>query len=72
MDSLPLENYKLNRSVLSITNLTDMNDEKVYWLQTTPKERLLALEMMRQINYGYDATTTRFQRIFEIAELKTS
>jgi outer membrane lipoprotein-sorting protein len=72
MDSLPLENYQLNRSVLSITNLTDMNDEKVYWLQTTPKERLLALEMMRQINYGYDATTIRFQRIFEIAELKTS
>ena len=72
MDSLPLENYQLNRSVLSITNLTDMNDEKVYWLQTTPKERLLALEMMRQINYGYDTTTTRFQRIFEIAELKTS
>ena len=72
MDSLPLEDYQLNRSVLSITNLTDMNDEKVYWLQTTPKERLLALEMMRQINYGYDTTTTRFQRIFEIAELKTS
>ena len=54
MDSLPLEEYQLNRSVLSITNLTDMNDEKVYWLQTTPKERLLALEMMRQINYSYD------------------
>ena len=49
-----------------------MNDEKIHWLQKTPKERLLALEMMRQINYGYDATTTRFQGIFEIAELKTS
>jgi len=72
MDSLPLEEYQLNRSVLSITNLTDINDEKIYWLQTTPKERLLALEMMRQINYGYDANTTRFQRIFEIVELKTS
>ena len=72
MDSLPLEEYQLNRSVLSITNLTDMNDEKFYWLQITPKERLHALEMMRQINYGYDATTTRLQRIFEIAELKTS
>ena len=72
MDSLPLENYQLNRSVLSITNLSDMNDEKVYWLQTTPKERLLTLEIMRQINYGYDATTTRLQRIFEIVELKTS
>jgi hypothetical protein len=72
MDLLPLEEYQLNRSVLSITNLTEMNDEKIYWLQTTPKERLLALEMMRQLNYGYDATTTRLQRIFEIVELKTS
>jgi hypothetical protein len=72
MDSLPLEEYQLNRSVLSITNLTEMNDEKIYWLQTTPKERLLALEMMRQLNYGHDAITTRLQRIFEIVELKTS
>jgi hypothetical protein len=72
MDPLSLEEYQLNRSVLSITNLTDTDDEKNYWLQTTPKERLLALEMMRQINYGYDATTTRLQRIFEIVELKTS
>jgi hypothetical protein len=72
MDSLLLEEYQLNRSAVSIANLTDMNDEKSYWLQTTPKERLRALEMMRQINYGYDATTTRLQRIFEIVELKTS
>ena len=54
MDSLPLEEYQLNRSVLSITNLTDTDDQKSYCLQTTPKERLLALEMMRQINYSYD------------------
>jgi hypothetical protein len=72
MDLSSLEEYQLNRSVLSITNLTDTDDEKSYWSQTTPKERLLALEMMRQINYGYDATTTRLQRIFEIVELKTS
>jgi hypothetical protein len=72
MDSSLLEEYQLNRSAISITNLTDTDDEKNYWLQATPDKRLLALEMMRQINYGYDATTTRLQRVFEIAEFKTS
>ncbi|MGL5034242.1 MAG: hypothetical protein ACRC6M_10635 [Microcystaceae cyanobacterium] len=72
MDSLLPEEYRVNRSVISITNLTDTNDEKSYWLKTTPGQRLRALEMMRQINYGYDATNTRLQIVFEIAELKTS
>ena len=56
----------------AITNLTDETDEKSYWLNTKPEDRLRALEMMRVINYGKDATTARLQRFFEIAELKTS
>ena len=63
---------RLNKSVVTISSLTDESDEKNYWLNVTPEERLNALETMRQINYGYDATTTRLQRFFEIAELKTS
>lgn len=30
---------------------------------------MAALELMRQINYGYDPTTERLQRVLEIAEL---
>ena len=52
--------------------MTDDSDEIAYWLNITPEERLIALETMRQINYGYDATTARLQRFFEITELKTS
>jgi hypothetical protein len=62
----------LNKSVVTISSLTDDSDEKDYWLSVTPEERLIALETMRQINYGYDPTTARLQRFFEIAELKTS
>lgn len=29
-----------------------------------------AIEVMRQIIYGYDPATTRLERVFEIIELK--
>jgi hypothetical protein len=61
---------RLNKSVVTISSLTDDSDEKDYWLSVTPEERLIALETMRQINYGYDPTTARLQRFFEIAEVK--
>lgn len=70
--NLSLETNRLNKSVVIISSLTDKSDEKDYWLKVSPEERLIALERMRQINYGYDATTARLQRFFEIAELKTS
>lgn len=63
---------RLNKSVVTVGSLTDDSDERDYWRQRTPQERLIALETMRQINYGYDATTARLQRFFEITELKTS
>jgi hypothetical protein len=60
---------KLDKSALSITTLDQVHaDEKTYWLSKTPYERLDALETMRQIIYGYDPTTTRLQRIFEVAQ----
>ncbi len=71
INSLPPKN-SLNKSVVTVCSLTDDSDEIAYWLNTTPEERLIALETMRQINYGYDATTARLQRFFEITELRTS
>jgi hypothetical protein len=61
---------RLDRNAFSIGSLTDDSDEKKYWLERTPVERLEALEEIRQILYGYLPSTTRLQRIFEIAELK--
>lgn len=59
---------KLDRTVFSFTSLTDPSDEKEFWLSKTPYERLEALEIMRQIVYGYDPLTTRIQKIFEVAQ----
>ena len=60
---------KLDKTAFSIVSL-EKNDleEKAYWLSKTPFERLDALETMRQIIYGYDPTTTRLQRVFEVTQ----
>ena len=46
-------------------------DERAYWHSRTPEERLEALELMRQIAYGYrPSSASRLQRVLEIARLK--
>ncbi|MEJ2647502.1 MAG: hypothetical protein P8016_03715 [Sedimentisphaerales bacterium] len=61
---------KLDRTAFSVGSVFDESDEKAYWLSKTPEERLEAVELMRQIIYGYDPSTTRLQRVFEIAQRK--
>lgn len=58
--------FRLEKT-FTITSLADNETEDIaYWHQKTPQERLAALETMRQVAYGYDPSTTRFQRFFEI------
>jgi hypothetical protein len=42
--------------------------EREYWRSRTPEERMLALEMMRRIAYGYDEDSPGLQRVLEITE----
>ena len=60
--------FRIDKSKLSVRSLFDKSDDREYWLSKTPQERLAALELMRQINYGYDPTTARLERVLEIAE----
>lgn len=70
MDTNKSDNFQFNRDIFSVTSLTDENTEdKTYWLHKSPKDRLIALEYLRQIMYSYDPNTTRLQRVFEIAQL---
>jgi hypothetical protein len=59
---------KIERNAFTVASVFDQSDEKSYWLSKTPYERLEAAELMRQIIYGYDPSTTRLQRVFEIAQ----
>ena len=60
--------FRMDKSKLSVTSLFDKSDDKEYWLSKTPQERIAAIELMRQINYGYDPAISRLQRVFEIVE----
>jgi hypothetical protein len=63
---------RLDRSAFQIGSLNDDREELEYWRAKSPEERMEALELMRQIIYGYDPATTRLQRVFEVVELERS
>jgi hypothetical protein len=62
------DEFRLDRSAVSVGRLDEPSDEKAYWLSKTPSERLIALEYLRQVAYGYDPATCRLQRVLEIAQ----
>jgi hypothetical protein len=65
-----VNNARLDRSAYEIGSLDDETNEREYWRGKTPAERMEALELTRQIVYGYDPATTRLQRVLEFAEFE--
>jgi len=65
MDKLP----SLNKKILNVTSLDDIEEEKKYWISKSPLERIEAIEINRRMIYGQDRVTSRLQRFFETAEL---
>lgn len=63
-----IDEMKVDRSVFQVARLTDPSDEPAFWKTKTPAERLTAVEVCRQVAYGYDPDTTRLCRVLEIAE----
>jgi hypothetical protein len=65
-----LETARVARDCFSVTSFAEAEAEDLaYWRSKTPDERLAALELSRQIAYGYDPTTRGLSRFFEVAEL---
>jgi hypothetical protein len=64
--------FRLDKTAFSVASLSDEPDEKAFWLSKTPHERPEALELMRQVIYGYIPSSARLQRVFEVAELARS
>ncbi|MBI3945985.1 MAG: hypothetical protein HY321_08705 [Armatimonadetes bacterium] len=63
-----MDQVRVERIAFSVASLGDEDDEREFWLARTPGERLAAVEVMRQIVYGYDPSATRLQRVLEIVE----
>lgn len=69
-----IDTFKMDKATFSVLSSFEEADaaDKAYWHSKTPQERLEALELMRQINYGYNPTTKRLQRVLEIVEFTPS
>ena len=48
------------------------HEDRVFWHSKTPAQRLAAAEQLRQLAYGYDASTARIQEVFVYTRLKPS
>jgi hypothetical protein len=59
-----------DRGAIEVHKLTDRASDRQYWMSKTPGERFEALELLRQIAYGYNPATERLQRILEAVELE--
>ena len=66
-----IDTFRVDKGTLFVLSSFEKADEtdKAYWHSKTSQERLEALELMRQINYDYNPTTDRVQRVLEIAQL---
>ena len=67
-----IQDIKMDKSAFSVADLSEESDEAAYWQMQTPEARWQALELMRQVMYGYDPSTARLERFFETAELERS
>ncbi len=65
-----IDAFKMDKEKFSVLCSFEEADaaDKAYWHSKTPQERTEVIELMRQINYSYDPTTERLQRLLEIAE----
>jgi hypothetical protein len=66
-----VDTVKMDKSKISVVRLGDDSVERKYWHSKTPYERLIAVEIMRQIAYGYNPSTTRLARVYKVTQLKS-
>jgi hypothetical protein len=62
-----VDKARVDRSAFSVTTLPEAEQSDLaYWRSRTPDERLAALELSRQIAYGYDPSARGLSRFFEV------
>ncbi len=63
-----IQSLKMNKNIFSVVkDFSEANDLE-YWFSLSPLERLEAIELMRQIIYGYDPSSDRLQRVFAVVK----
>ena len=61
-----IDEIRMDRTAFSVVTTETPSDAKEYWKSKTMQERLVALELTRQVLNAYDPDTARFQRVLEV------
>ena len=61
-----IDEVRMDRTQISVVTTDTPSDATAYWQTKTIQERLAALELIRQVIYGYDPDTARVQRVLEV------
>jgi hypothetical protein len=61
--------YRLDKTAITVADIDAPSDHVAYWRTRPIEERLEAVEMLRQMNYGYDPATARVLRVLKVLEL---
>jgi hypothetical protein len=69
MSETLLSQGRVDRRALSVTTVAEAAQADLqYWRSRSADDRLAALELSRQIAYGYDPTARGLSRFFEVVE----
>lgn len=63
-----VDETRMDKTAIEVVTTATRSDAKQYWQSKTMHERLVALELTRQVLNGYDRATTRFQRVLEVTK----
>ncbi len=63
-----MEMPRLDKTVLTIAPIDEVDEERSYWHNQTPYKRLQAIELLRKLNYGESAVSGRLQRLLEVTQ----
>jgi hypothetical protein len=65
----PLDAIRMDKTAFSVVSLDQADaEDKAYWRTQSPEARLEALELMRQVMYGYDPLSDRIERVLEVVK----
>ena len=59
------DNARVDRDVLVREPMSEQGRDAGYWWKETPRKRLEALELLRQLNYDYDPDIARLSRLHQ-------
>ena len=63
------QSERIDKTVFCVESISSVDaNDKIFWLSKTPYARLHALELMRQVIYGYNPISIRLQRVFAVTQ----